>query len=68
MFSAMHPSDLWSDLVTDNVSFPAWSLPFATKCMNLFFFDAIIIKAGKYVVTNFRSYASFSELHCYPIF
>ena len=33
-----------------------------------FFFDAIIIKAGTYVVTNFPSYASFSELHCYPIF
>ena len=48
------------------VSFAAWNLPIA-KNVWFCFFDAIIIKAGKYVVTNFRSYASFSELHCYPI-
>ena len=35
--SAMHPSDLWSDLVTDYVLFAAWNLPVAKKCLKLIF-------------------------------
>ena len=64
MFSAMHPSDLWSDLVTDCF---VRCLKLA-YCLKMYFFSIQSLLKLVHTWSVFRSYASFSELHRCLIF